>query len=40
MPEKPNNSNEEKKKKEEIEGAEPGLGNLPPLSDFDTGVDV
>lgn len=37
MPEKPNNSNEEKKKKEEIEGAEPGLGNLPPLSDFDTG---
>ncbi len=37
MSEKPNNSNEEKKKKEETPSAESGLGNLPPLSDFDTG---
>ncbi|HOQ31230.1 MAG TPA: hypothetical protein PLA12_01840 [Candidatus Hydrogenedens sp.] len=28
---------EEKKKKEEIPSADSGLGNLPPLSDFDTG---
>ncbi|MGC8846397.1 MAG: hypothetical protein ACP5QY_11160, partial [Candidatus Hydrogenedens sp.] len=37
MAEFKNNPSEEKKKKEEIPSADSGLGNLPPLSDFDTG---